>query len=199
MYGAKQDSSAKLPERSLASTSEATREPWAIPSHLRNQHPLLQLQRKYGNRHVQRLVELSRKGEGEVDIAPEVEAGIEQARGSGQSLDLTAQRQMESAFGTDFGSVRVHTDSGANALNHALNARAFTTGQDIFFRQGEYNPASSSGKELLAHELTHVVQQAGGIQAKLAIGQPNDPYEQEADQVAAIVTQRLARHPAITD
>jgi len=121
-----------------------------------------------------------------------VEAGIEQARGGGQPLDRTVQRQMESAFGTNFSHVRVHTDSGANTLNHALSARAFTTGQDIFFRQGEYNPGSSSGKELLAHELTHVVQQTGGIQTKLAIGQPNDSYEQEADQVANAVVQMIA-------
>jgi hypothetical protein len=98
---------------------------------------------------------------------------------------------MESAFGTDFGGVRVHTDSSADSLNQALSARAFTTGQDIFFRQGEYSPGSSSGKELLAHELTHVVQQTGGIQAKLVVGAPGDTYEQEADQVASAVTQIL--------
>jgi Domain of unknown function (DUF4157) len=190
MHEVKQDSPVKTPERSLAPTSEATRETTATLPHLRNHHPLLQLQRKYGNRHVQRMVELSRKGEGEAGVAPEVEAGIEQVRGSGQPLDRAIQRQMESAFGTNFSGVRVHTDSGADTLNHALNARAFTTGQDIFFRQGEYNPGTSSGKELLAHELTHVVQQTGGIQAKLAVGQPNDVYEQEADQVAQAIVQR---------
>jgi hypothetical protein len=68
-----------------------------------------------------------------------------------------------------------------------LNARAFTTGQDIFFRQGEYSPNSSQGKELLAHELTHVVQQAGGIQGKLRVSQPGDRSEQEADRIAKIV------------
>jgi len=153
---------------------------------------LLQLQRQHGNCYVQRVVELSRQGEGETDATPEIEGAIAQSRGGGQSLDLTVQRQMESAFGTNFSQVRVHTDSRADTLNHALSARAFTTGQDIFFRQGEYNPGSSSGKELLAHELTHVVQQTGGIQTKLAIGQPGDPYEQEADQVAQRVVHRLA-------
>lgn len=161
-----------------------------------NPNLLLHLQRQHGNRYVQRRVELSCQSAGEADVAaPDVETGIEQARGTGQPLDRTVQRQMESAFGTDFSRVRVHTDSNADTLNLALSARAFTTGQDIFFRQGEYHPDSFRGKELLAHELTHVVQQTGGIQAKLAIGQPNDRAEQEADQIAGLVMKRLSSEP----
>ncbi len=155
----------------------------------RGRQLMLQMQRQYGNRYVQRVMELSRQGEGEAEATPEVEAAIEQARGGGRSLDSGIQRQMESAFGTNFSGVRVHTDSTADALNQSLSARAFTTGQDIFFRQGEYNPGSSSGKELLAHELTHVVQQTGTVRGKMAIGQPGDAYEQEADQVAKAVMQ----------
>ena len=152
----------------------------------RGRQLMLQMQRQYGNRYVQRVMELSRQREGEAEATPEVEAAIEQARGGGRSLDTGIQRQMESAFGTSFSGVRVHTDSTADTLNQSLSARAFTTGQDIFFRQGEYNPGSSSGKELLAHELTHVVQQTGGIRSKLVVvvGQPGDEYEQEADRVA---------------
>ena len=157
----------------------------------RGRQLMLQMQRQYGNRYVQRVMELSRQGGGEAEATPEVEAAIEQARGGGRSLDSGIQRQMESAFGTNFSGVRVHTDSTADALNQSLSARAFTTGQDIFFRQGEYNPGSSSGKELLAHELTHVVQQTGGIQSKLAVGEPGDQYEQEADRVANAVVQML--------
>jgi hypothetical protein len=66
---------------------------------------------------------------------------------------------MESVFGADFAGVRVHTGTKSDAINRSLNARAFTTGNDIFFRKGEYNPGSTGGKELLAHELTHTVQQ----------------------------------------
>src|SRR5262249_12047937 len=62
---------------------------------------------------------------------------------------------------------------------------AFTTGRDIFFGHGEYDPGSLAGRELLAHELTHVVQQRGTtLQGKLTIGKADDPYEQEADRVA---------------
>jgi len=170
----------------------------ATADHLaRGRQLMLQMQRQYGNRYVQRVVELSRQGAGETEATPEVEATIEQARGGGRSLDTGIQRQMESAFGTNFSGVRVHTDSTADALNQSLSARAFTTGQDIFFRQGEYNPGSSSGKELLAHELTHVVQQTGTVRGKLAIGEAGDRYEQEADKVASEVLQRLDAPAAV--
>ena len=149
---------------------------------------LLQLQRQYGNRYVQRVLALARKGTGEAEAAPDVEQAIQRVRGGGQALDSGACTQMESAFGADFSGVRVHTDGEADTLNRELSARAFTTGQDIFFRQGAYNPGSSSGRELIAHELTHVVQQNGDkVQRKLTVGQPGDKYEQEADRVARAV------------
>jgi hypothetical protein len=149
------------------------------------------LQRQYGNRYVQRVVALARKGNGEVEASPEVEKSVQQNQGSGQPLNSEVQEQMESAFDTDFSGVRVHTDAESDALNRSLNARAFTTGQDIFFRQDSYNPGSSSGRKLIAHELTHVVQQNGSqIQPKLMVNQPGDRYEQEADQVAQVVSQR---------
>ncbi len=152
---------------------------------------LQRLQRQYGNRFVQRVVDLSRRGEGEASVGPEIEQSIQSARGGGQALDSGARGKMEPAFGADFGGVRVHADGQADTLNRALSARAFTTGQDIFFKQGEYSPGSSSGRELLAHELTHVVQQNGSqVQTKLSLGVPGDRYEQEADGVARAVMQQ---------
>ena len=94
---------------------------------------------------------------GEVEAS--VAQTIQRAQGSGSALDPRTRYGMESAFGADFGGVRVHTDAQADTLNRSLNARAFTTGKDIFFRKGEYSPGSSGGQELLAHELTHTVQQ----------------------------------------
>jgi len=82
---------------------------------------------------------------------------------SGSALPGHIRAEMEGAFGTDFSSVRIHTDSGAAQLSRSLNARAFTYGNDIFFNRGEYNPELASGKRLLAHELTHTVQQREGI------------------------------------
>jgi hypothetical protein len=106
-------------------------------------------------------------------------------------MDHATRNNMEGAFGADFGGVRIHTDARADDLNRALSAKAFTTGQDVFFRSGEYNPGSSSGRELLAHELTHVVQQDGaGVRAKMSVSQPGDPHELEADSMARAVLQR---------
>jgi hypothetical protein len=69
---------------------------------------------------------------------------------------------MGQAMGADFSGVKVHTDSQSDQLNQSIQAKAFTTGQDVFFRQGAYEPSSRGGQELIAHELTHVVQQNGG-------------------------------------
>lgn len=105
-------------------------------------------------------------GEG-ASVTQDVEQGIQQARGGGQSLDEGIREPMEQAFGADFSGVRVHTDDQSHKLNQSIQARAFTTGQDIFFRQGEFNPGHRSGQELIAHELTHVVQQnSSAVQRK---------------------------------
>jgi hypothetical protein len=77
----------------------------------------------------------------------------------GQPLDQRVQRDMESRFGYGFESVRVHNDSESQRLARALDARAFTVGSNIYFGRGEYDLTSTDGKHLLAHELTHVVQQ----------------------------------------
>ncbi|BDI16346.1 hypothetical protein ANSO36C_21480 [Nostoc cf. commune SO-36] len=104
---------------------------------------------------------VQRKGRGGTAATSELETSIQQARGNGQPLADDIKQPMEQAFGADFGTVRVHTDAQSDRLNQSIQARAFTTGQDVFFRQGEYSPESNTGKELLAHELTHVVQQNG--------------------------------------
>lgn len=160
-------------------------------SHRSGHALLLQLQRQYGNRYVRRVVSLSRQESSPQSVPAPVEDRIQQARGGGHPLDNDARGQMEKAFGADFGGVHVHTDAEADMLSRSLNARAFATGQDIFFRQGAYDPGSTAGRELLAHELTHVVQQNGSkVQAKLTVSSPGDRFEQEADQVARAIIQQ---------
>ncbi|MFC1860711.1 DUF4157 domain-containing protein [Chloroflexota bacterium] len=101
------------------------------------------------------------------EVATALEDRINNARGSGQALPDGARAPMENAFGVDFSGVRVHTDPESDDLNRHLSAKAFTTGKDVFFRHGEYHPYSSDGRKLLAHELTHVVQQGGvGVRAE---------------------------------
>ncbi len=103
----------------------------------------------------------------------ELESSIQQARSGGQSLMDNVRQPMERAFGADFSGVKVHTDRQSDHLNQSIQARAFTTGHDVFFRQGEYNPGSRRGQELIAHELTHVVQQNGGAVQR----SPSSPNE----------------------
>lgn len=98
-------------------------------------------------------------GEASTDLT----SAINSVRGGGQPLDAGLQRSMGQAMGADFSGVRVHTDTQADQLNRSIQAKAFATGQDVFFRQGEYSPGSRGGQELIAHELTHVVQQNGGV------------------------------------
>jgi hypothetical protein len=148
---------------------------------------LLQLQKQFGNRYVQRAVARARQSVAETEAPHEIGEAIQRQQGLGQPLDRNVRAQMEPAFGTSFQHVRVHTGPEADQLNRSVSARAFTTGRDIFFRTGEYSPGSYKGRELLAHELTHVVQQTGRVQPKLMISQPGDPYEQEADRVAQAV------------
>ncbi|NEO37694.1 MAG: DUF4157 domain-containing protein [Moorea sp. SIOASIH] len=105
--------------------------------------------------------------EGAMAATPKLESSIQQARGSGMPIAESIRKPMEQSFGADFSRVKVHSDAQSDQLNQSIQARAFTTGKDIFFRQGEYNPGSRGGQELIAHELTHVVQQTGGqIQCK---------------------------------
>ena len=104
------------------------------------------------------------------EVIGDLEFQINAIRSSGRPLAESERAFFEPRFGYDFSHVRVHTDAKADMLNRALNAHAFTTGPDIFFQPGAYTPGSSGGGELLAHELTHVVQQTGGgLQRKLAI------------------------------
>ncbi|MEH2352907.1 eCIS core domain-containing protein [Nostoc sp.] len=102
-----------------------------------------------------------RSSDGGMAATPDLEASINRARGGGQVMANNIRQPMEKAFGTDLSGVKIHTDAQSDKLNRSIQARAFTTGQNVFFRQGEYNPSSQGGQELLAHELTHVVQQNG--------------------------------------
>lgn len=86
---------------------------------------------------------------------------LQSAQGRGEELDDATRLPMEAAFGQPLSAVRIHTDSEAIQFSQALGAQAFTHGSDIYFNAGKYNPATQTGKHLLAHELTHVIQQQG--------------------------------------
>jgi Domain of unknown function (DUF4157) len=91
---------------------------------------------------------------------------INTSKGSGSNMDSHIQSFMQSRFGADFGDVKIHTGGEAIQMNRELNAKAFTVGNDIYFNEGQYNPGSGEGKHLLAHELTHTIQQGYGTVMK---------------------------------
>lgn len=119
-------------------------------------------------------------------------------QGGGSPLDAPVKSKMEGAFGHDFGDVRIHNDSSASSSARAVAATAATVGNHIVFRSGEYDPSSSRGQHLLAHELTHVVQQrsgpvsgtpqAGGIR----VSDPSDSFETAAEANADRITSQLS-------
>ncbi|MEM9903573.1 MAG: DUF4157 domain-containing protein [Cyanobacteria bacterium P01_D01_bin.44] len=104
-------------------------------------------------------IRLKDTGTGEQSAFKNVATEINSAKGSGQPLNSHLQSRMGQAMGTDFSGVRVHTDGKAAKLSTQLRAKAFTTGQDIFFKRGAYQPQNRGGQALIAHELTHVMQQ----------------------------------------
>ena len=114
--------------------------------------------------------------------------------GGGKPLDERSRSLMATRFGQDFGDIRVHSDQNAARAAEILGANAFTTGRDIYFGSGKYEPHSDQGQRLLAHELTHAVQQSAGRlptnysldskESSLTVGAADDSMEAEADQSA---------------
>lgn len=114
-------------------------------------------------------------------------------RSSGKPLDPATRAFMGPRFGHDFSQVRVHADGSSAQSVRAVNALAYTVGNDIAFAENQYTPGAAHGRRLIAHELTHVIQQnhAGSgrqPQSKLAINQPGDAFEREAETAAARIT-----------
>jgi hypothetical protein len=138
---------------------------------------MLRLQRTVGNGGVQRLAEESPV----LDVV---------SSGAGRPLDEPVRTDMETRLGADFGDVRVHTDDRAHESARSVNAHAYTVGSNVVFQRDRYDPASAEGRTMLAHELTHVVQQrngpvdgtpaAGGVR----VSDPSDRFEREAASTA---------------
>jgi hypothetical protein len=132
--------------------------------------------------------ELARQGEGILPDGrahPDVEQAIAARRGGGRALDAGVRERVGSGLGDDLGDVRVHDGPDADALARSVQARAFAVGSDVFFADGEHRPGTAAGDRLIAHELTHVVQQRGApADGPLTVSQPGDASEREADQAA---------------
>ena len=135
---------------------------------------------------MQRAINRSRSTESGDDLARRIQA----ASSGGSALDAATRERLQTGLNTDLSAVRVHTDNEADRLSESVEALAFTTGQDIFFRSGTYDPTSPQGLHLLAHEATHTLQQSAGPVAGtpapggVSISDPSDSFEQAAEQAA---------------
>lgn len=107
---------------------------------------------------------VQRKAESTGTASPDIESKINSTKSSGSSLPNNVKTHMESSMGADFSNVKIHTDSSAIQMSKDLHAQAFTHGSDIYFNSGKYDTGSTSGQHLLAHELTHTVQQGAVAQ-----------------------------------
>lgn len=139
---------------------------------------LLRLQRQVGNAGTASLMDEERSPVHDV-----VASG-------GEPLDRDTKAEMEASLGQDFSDVRVHRDAAADASAQAVRAKAYTVGSHVVFQRDAYDPASDDGRHVLAHELTHVVQQRSGpvdgteAPGGIKVSDPSDRFEREASDVA---------------
>jgi hypothetical protein len=128
-------------------------------------------------------------------VPAEITDSLRRGRGRGDRLPEPVAAEFGSQLGHDLSAVRIHTGGGADSLARSLQAVAFTSGSDIYFRNSAYDPHGEQGQRLLAHELTHVVQNSlgsGGASAP-TVGRADDPAEAEADRSADRVVTALRR------
>ncbi len=131
---------------------------------------------------VQRQPDVQRSENGGGQVSPGLESNIKSSKGSGSKLPSHVAGDLGGKIGADFSKVNIHTDSNAVQMNKEIGAKAFTHGSDIYFNQGNYNPASNEGKHLLSHELTHTIQQ--GATSKVQAKEEEQAKDQDTSGVA---------------
>jgi len=181
--------------RTRPSSSSASKKTSLREAHRGKRHAadpkseILSLQHSAGNRAVNELLKKPAR-----DLI-----GRGNSTGSGKPLDAKVQHLMESRLGHEFKNVRVHTDAQASESAKSLGAKAYTTGNNVVFAAGEYEPRTIEGQQRIAHELTHVIQQRqSGLVAwrNDQISSPHDSSEREADVVGRTVARGM-QAPAI--
>ena len=176
-------------EARTPATEQRARPAAAVSSATFSAASLMHLQRMAGNQGVLQL--LAADDEAVAESASPVHDVV--GSGGGSPLDSSTRSTMESAFGTSFEDVRVHTDDQASRSAESVGANAYTVGSDVVFKSGQYDPGSSSGQRTIAHELSHVVQQSQGpvdgsdAPGGIRVSDPSDRFEQAAEQTAGDV------------
>jgi hypothetical protein len=159
--------------------------PGLVASRTAEPSAVLDLQRAAGNEAVAQL--LSDEDHGENERSPVLDVV---GHGGGQPLEPSTRDAMEGALGADFSDVRVHTDGAASASAQAVQAHAYTVGNDVVFQTADYQPDSPGGQRMLAHELTHVAQQRNGpvdgtpTGSGISVSHPADSFERAAEASA---------------
>jgi hypothetical protein len=163
---------------------------------------ILAVQRLAGNAAVDRLLAERRQAEGHTEQQAVQASSVHQVLASpGRPLEPPVRADMQERFGADLSDVRVHTGDLADRATDSVAARAFTAGSHMVFGKGSYDTGSLAGRHLLAHEVTHVLQQRGGPVAGtptadgLAVSDPADRFEREAEATAAAVLSAPASVP----
>lgn len=133
------------------------------------------------------MMEADPGGGGGGTATPAFQQQLNSSKGQGNPLPEHIQQDFGSKMGTDLSDVRVHTDGSAHEMSAGINAKAFTHGNDIYFKQGNYNPTSEEGKKLLAHETHHTVQQ-GGVRRKVQRAWYDDLYDATIGSTVESVT-----------
>jgi hypothetical protein len=110
---------------------------------------------------------MAKSEDGKLKGTDELQATLDSSKGSGQAMDDNTKGEMEEKMNADLSDVRIHTGGKAHEMAEGINAKAFTHGQDVYFKNGNYDPESNEGKKLLAHELAHTQQQKGGVKRKI--------------------------------
>src|SRR5258708_6511033 len=187
----------------MSKQSSTHAKPGNAPGVTRSNASLLQRQSTLGTH-----VCVQREAVGATTEAPAPSLVREVMESPGRPLDSATRSTMEPRFGFDFSRVRVHTGEEAAESARAMNANAYTAGEHVVFGEGKYTPGVPSGKGLIAHELTHVVQQASGpvegtpVADGLSVSHPSDKFEQAArrgdagSQVAREVSRSTSRRSA---
>ncbi|SFU10202.1 DNA/RNA non-specific endonuclease [Algoriphagus locisalis] len=159
-------------EETLQMTPLSTNGPFLQLSAMEEEEETVQLFPE-NNNFLQRLEEeeesIQLSPDGGMTASPSISAQISSFKGGGQNLPAPVQSEMGSKIGADFSGVRVHSDANAAQMSSAIGAQAFTHGNDVYFNEGKYQPETAEGKHLLAHELTHTVQQGAAEVQRMPI------------------------------
>ncbi len=137
------------------------------------------------------LQKFSDHGDSGLQVSSGFERNLNAQKNSGAELPGEVRSYMEPRFGTDFSDVRMHTDQNAGQMNQELNSRAFAHGNDIFFGQNEFKPGTGSGRQVIAHELAHTIQQTGNVQC-LAKPDPREDITKISKMIGEAETKKIS-------